>query len=262
MMRSRLRGYHGIDIGGTKIELVAFHDDEHGLREVHRERIPTPGTDFAEFVQSMQALVARADVELDMRAAVGIGLPGVVDTVSGRQLSSNVPALNGRVVASALQEALQRPLVIGNDCQCLPCRKPMAAQPMRCPACSAPLSAPAPVAAIASTAGCCAAQRHGRRMGPLAHAGRPAAAIPGLLPRACGRSGCLERYVSGPGMSQLHRHLRRRRAAACHRGAGCSRFATGPADAGAASRPARACLATLVLTLDPHAIVLGGGLRR
>jgi N-acetylglucosamine kinase len=80
MMRSDCSGYHGIDIGGTKIELVAFHDDEHGLREVHRERIPTPGTDFAEFVQSMQALVARADVELDMRAAVGIGLPGVVDT--------------------------------------------------------------------------------------------------------------------------------------------------------------------------------------
>jgi hypothetical protein len=109
MMRSRLRACYGIDIGGTKIELVAFHDDEHGLREVHRERIPTPGTDFAEFVQSMQALVARADVELDMRAAVGIGLPGVVDTVSGRQLSSNVPALTGRVVASALQQRCSGP---------------------------------------------------------------------------------------------------------------------------------------------------------
>jgi N-acetylglucosamine kinase len=208
MMRSRLRGYHGIDIGGTKIELVAFHDDEHGLREVHRERIPTPGTDFAEFVQSMQALVARADVELDMRAAVGIGLPGVVDTVSGRQLSSNVPALNGRVVASALQEALQRPLQSATTASASPCRKPMAVQPMRCPACSAPLSAPAPVAAIASTAGCCAASTAWPANGATGPAGRPAAAIPAAFAAcACGRSGCVERYVSGPGMSQLHRHL-------------------------------------------------------
>jgi N-acetylglucosamine kinase len=79
MTRSRLRGYHGIDIGGTKIELVAFHDDEQPARSPprahrhagHRLRGVRPGH---------AGLVARADVALDMRAAVGIGLPGVVDT--------------------------------------------------------------------------------------------------------------------------------------------------------------------------------------
>ncbi|WP_374362976.1 ROK family protein [Pseudoduganella danionis] len=263
MMRSRLRGYHGIDIGGTKIELVAFHDDEHGLREVHRERIPTPGTDFAEFVQSMQALVARADVELDMRAAVGIGLPGVVDTVSGRQLSSNVPALNGRVVASALQEALQRPLVIGNDCQCFALSEADG---------GAAHALPSMFGAIIGTGaggGYCVNGRLLRGANGIAgewgHWPMPAALLQQyqlpLLPCACGRSGCMERYVSGPGMSQLHRHLG---------GDGAPPHAIA-AQAAAGSQLAQQtlalhldllahALATLVITLDPHAIVLGGGL--
>ena len=118
MTHSESRAYHGIDIGGTKIELVAFRDTSNGLAEVHRERIATPTTDFLAFVQAIVSLVARGDALLGQRAPVGIGLPGVIDSVSGRQLSSNVPALNGRLAGSALQEALQREVFIGNDCQC------------------------------------------------------------------------------------------------------------------------------------------------
>jgi N-acetylglucosamine kinase len=97
---------------------VAFAEEGQQLREVHRERIATPGTDFAAFVAAMQGLIARGDEALGLRAPVGIGLPGVIDSVTGRQLSSNVPALNGRLVVQSLQEALQRPLAVGNDCQC------------------------------------------------------------------------------------------------------------------------------------------------
>lgn len=263
MTRSKVRGYHGIDIGGTKIELVAFHDDEHGLHEVYRERIATPGTDFAEFVQAMQQLVERADAQLAMRAAVGIGLPGIVDKLSGRQLSSNVPALNGRVVASALQDALQRPLVIGNDCQCFALSEADG---------GAAHALPSMFGAILGTGaggGYCVNGRLLRGANGIAgewgHWPLPAAMLQQyqlpLLPCACGRSGCLERYVSGPGMSQLHRHLG---------GEGGVPLAI-VAQAAAGSLLAQQtmalhldllahALATLVITLDPHAIVLGGGL--
>jgi len=263
MMPSNMRGYHGIDIGGTKIELVAFRDDAHGLHEVHRERIPTPGTDFAEFVQAMGQLVKRADIALDMCAAVGIGLPGIVDTSTGRQLSSNVPALNGRVVAAALQEALQRPLVIGNDCQCFALSEADG---------GAADALPSMFGAILGTGAGGGYCFNGRLLrgangiaGEWGHWPLPAALLQQyqlpVIPCACGRSGCLERYVSGPGMSQLHRHLG---------GDGAAPMAI-VAQAAAGTALAQQtlalhldllahALATLVITLDPHAIVLGGGL--
>ena len=108
-------GFHGIDIGGTKIELASY---DAGLREVHRERIATPGEDITAFTEAVCALVRRADAALGAAAPVGIGLPGVTDGISGRQLSSNVPALNGREVRAMLQDALARPVATGNDCQC------------------------------------------------------------------------------------------------------------------------------------------------
>jgi len=263
MTRSKVRGYHGIDIGGTKIELVAFHDDEHGLHEVHRERIATPGTDFAEFVQAMQQLVERADARLAMSAAVGIGLPGIVDKLSGRQLSSNVPALNGRAVASALQDALQRPLVIGNDCQCFALSEADG---------GAAHALPSMFGAILGTGaggGYCVNGRLLRGANGIAgewgHWPLPAAMLQQyqlpLLPCACGRSGCLERYVSGPGMSQLHRHLSGEDAVPLAIVAQAAAGSVLAQQTMALHLDLLAhALATLVITLDPHAIVLGGGL--
>jgi N-acetylglucosamine kinase len=109
---------------------VAFADDGQQLREVHRERIATPGTDFAAFVAAMQGLIARGDEALGLRAPVGIGLPGVIDSVSGRQLSSNVPALNGRLVVQSLQEACSARSPSATTASASPCPKHRAAQPM------------------------------------------------------------------------------------------------------------------------------------
>ncbi|MYN18798.1 ROK family protein [Rugamonas sp. FT107W] len=266
MTNSEPRGYHGIDIGGTKIELVAFADDGRELKEVHRERIATPGTDFAEFLLAIQGLVGRADKALGLRAPVGIGLPGVIDSATGRQLSSNVPALNGRAVAHALKDALERPVAVGNDCQCFALSEAQG---------GAAHGQPTMFGAIIGTGaggGYCVDGRLLRGANGVAGewghwplpasqlAPQPAAALP-VLDCPCGRRGCLERYVSGPGMSRLHLHL----------GGGDETPAAIVAQARAGSAVAAKtmalhadllghALATLVLTLDPHAIVLGGGL--
>jgi N-acetylglucosamine kinase len=256
------QGFHGIDIGGSKIELVTFADDA-GLREVFRERIATPGHDFAAFVQGVAGLVGRADAALGRQAAVGIGLPGVADPASGRQLSSNVPALNGRLVAPALEQALGRPVVIGNDCQCFALSEAQG---------GAADGLPTMFGAILGTGaggGYCAGGRLQRGFNGVAgewgHWSVPAHLLTqyGLpsIPCPCGRQGCFERYVSGPGMRMLHRHLG---------GDGAEPMVIA-ARANAGDAVAAATLAahldllahafsSLVLALDPHAIVLGGGL--
>ncbi len=259
------RAWHGIDIGGTKIELVTYADQGAQLQERHRERIATPGHDFSGFMAAIAALVARADAALGCRAAVGVGLPGVIDSASGRQVSSNVPALNGRLVAQAMQEALQRPVAIGNDCQCFALSEAQG---------GAADGLPAMFGAILGTGaggGYCVEGRLLRGYNGIAgewgHWSIPAA----LLARhglpvydcACGKQGCLERYVSGPGMSRLHAH---------YGGDGAQPLAIAArAQGDNASEPAVHTLAVhldllghalagLVLAYDPHAIVLGGGL--
>jgi N-acetylglucosamine kinase len=263
------RAWHGIDIGGTKIELVTYAEQGAQLQERHRERIATPGHDFAEFMAAIAALVTRADAALGkgkpLRAAVGVGLPGVIDSASGRQVSSNVPALNGRLVAQAMQEALQRPVAIGNDCQCFALSEAQG---------GAADGLPTMFGAIIGTGaggGYCVDGRLQRGFNGIAgewgHWSIPAAQLArnGLpvYDCACGKQGCLERYVSGPGMSRLHAHFGGDGAqplaiAARAHGAGASETAVHTETVhldllGHA-------LAGLVLAYDPHAIVLGGGL--
>jgi N-acetylglucosamine kinase len=262
-MTNSERGFHGIDIGGTKIELVSFADDAGHLREVHRERIATPGADFAAFITAMQGLTERADAALGLRAPIGIGLPGVIDSATGRQLSSNVPALNGRMVVEALHAALQRPIAVGNDCQCFALSEAQG---------GAADGLPSMFGAILGTGaggGFCLNGRLMRGLNgvagewghwPLAAAQLAPHGLP-LYDCPCGRRGCLERYVSGPGLSQMYRHF----------GGGDDTPLTIVARAQSGSELAQRALdvhldllghalASLVLAIDPHAIVLGGGL--
>jgi N-acetylglucosamine kinase len=263
MTTSDPRGYHGIDIGGSKIELVAFADEAGALREVHRERIATPGTDFDAFVDAVAGLVGRADAALDLRAPVGLGLPGVTDRASGRQLSSNVPAINGRLVADALREALRRPVALGNDCQCFALSEARG---------GAADGLPSMFGAIIGTGaggGFCIDGRLQRGLNGVAgewgHWTVPAPLLARhdlpMISCACGKRGCLERYVSGPGMSRLHAHFGGDGATPL---AVVARARTGSVAATQAlavhTDLLAHALAGLVLVLDPHAIVLGGGL--
>lgn len=258
--------YIGIDIGGSKIELVAFRatDDpgEAGLRELHRERIATPTQDFDAFIQAIVDLVARAD-SVAPRARIGIGLPGVTDVGTGRQLSSNVPALNGRLAVSRLRAALARPTAFGNDCQCFALSEAQG---------GAADGLPSMFGAILGTGAGGGFCLHGElQRGPNGLAGEwghwpaPAALLNlyhlPLLDCPCGRKGCLERYVSGPGLANIYRHFG---GDAAEPLAIVARANTGAGPAALALEAHLDLLghafSTLVLALDPHAIVLGGGL--
>ncbi|MDM4767667.1 ROK family protein [Pelomonas sp. SE-A7] len=263
---SSMRAVHGIDIGGSKIELVGYAIEPDGaLVERHRRRVATPREDFAAFQQAIAELVNEADATLGLQAPVGLGLPGIVDAASGRQLSSNVPALNGRPVAQSLRERLQRPVVVGNDCQCFALSEAQG---------GAADGLPSMFGAILGTGaagGYCVDGRLIRGLNGIAgewgHWSLPASllarhGVP-LIDCPCGLRGCLERYVSGTGLSNLHRHF----------GGEGSEAVAIAARAAAGDALARQVLdihvdllaqafATLVMTIDPHAIVLGGGLSK
>jgi len=268
MTNSEQRAYHGIDIGGTKIELVSWIDAGGELQEVFRERVATPGADFDAFVSAIVGLVSRGDAALGAQASpapVGIGLPGVIDSATGRQISSNVPALNDLNVAAALQEALQRPVVIGNDCQCFALSEAQG---------GAAAGLPSMFGAIIGTGaggGYCVDGHLLRGFNAIAgewgHWTVPAPLLEQyqlpVLDCPCGKKGCMERYVSGPGLSKLHAHLG---------GDGAEPLAIVERANSGDTLAAQAlaihldllghAMAGLVLSYDPHAIVLGGGLSK
>jgi len=259
------RAFHGIDIGGSKIELVGFVEHDGQLIEQHRRRTLTPREDYAAFEQAVADLVLEADAALGRQGAVGIGLPGVIDAQTGRQLSSNVPALNGRQVAQSLRERLSRPVVIGNDCQCFALSEAQG---------GAAEGLPSMFGAILGTGaggGYCVNGRlltgYNGMAGEWGHWSLPATLLQkhglSVLDCPCGLCGCLERYVSGTGLTALHQHLSGETAEPATLEA---RAATNDA---AARRTLDVHidllaqgLATLVMAVDPHAIVLGGGLSK
>lgn len=258
-----MQTWYGIDVGGTKIELIAC---DHDLQVRHRERVNTPTRDYPAFLQAITTLVGNADAALGPGCrAIGIGLPGVRDRATGVQLSANVPALTGHQVGADLLARLQRPLQFGNDLQCFALSEAHD---------GAGAGYPSMFGVILGTGaggGFCVggqliAGANGIA-GEWGHWSIPATllqrhALP-VLACCCGLRGCLERYVSGNGLALIHEGL-----------GGAALDATGVvalAQAGDATAQGALAIhrdllgysfANLILALDPHVIVLGGGLSK
>ena len=265
--------YCGLDIGGTKIELIACGDD---LQVGYRRRVATPTRNYDDFLRAVAHLVKEAEDHLGTACqAVGIGLPGVREQASGRHLSANVPALTGQRIEHDLQELLQRPLYLGNDLQCFALSEAHG---------GAAAGYPSMLGVILGTGaggGYCIEGRlvggYNGIAGEWGHWTVPATllekhALP-MLDCACGLRGCVERYVSGGGLALIHGHCARTRHAhpqAGDTGLDACAIAALAEQGDAVALHALAIhrdllghtLASLVMALDPHVIVLGGGLSK
>lgn len=258
-----MQTWYGIDIGGTKIELVACGDD---LDIRHRERVATPTGDYDAFLQAVTDLTLAADAALGQGCqAIGIGLPGVRDRVSGRQLSANVPALTGHRVGHDLQQRLRHPLHLGNDLQCFALSEAHG---------GAAAGYPSMFGAILGTGAGGGYCIDGRLVaggngiaGEWGHWSLPATLLQRhdlrVLDCGCGLRGCLERYVSGSGLERIHQHVG---GAAIDAGAIVDAAHRDDAIAQRALAIHRDLLgysfASVILAYDPHVIVLGGGLSK
>lgn len=247
----------GIDLGGTKIEAAALDDEG---RELARYRAPTPRGDYAATLTAIAALVARIETETGQRGCVGVGTPGAMSAVSGLIKNSNSTWLNGRPLLRDLEALLHREVRIANDANCFALSEAVD---------GAGRDAGSVFGVILGTGvgGGIVIRRH-VLSGANAIAGEwghnP---LPFLrdadhpLPECyCGQHGCIETYLSGPGLSRDHEQATGQRmsaeqiVAAAGQDAACEGTLARYED-----RLARA-LAHVINLLDPDIIVLGGGL--
>jgi predicted NBD/HSP70 family sugar kinase len=254
--RSPLFG--GMDVGGSKIETCLFDDEFHALE---RRRVETACTTYEELLDCIVGEVRWLDSRAGRAVDLGIGLPGLVDR-TGCALTSNLPA-TGRPLREDLVAKLGRSVAMANDCKCFALSEANG---------GAGDGAEITLGLILGTGVGGGVTRRGRLVlghndlpGELGHVGIPGrvaveSALP-MLPCGCGRIGCYETLLSGPGLMRL---------ASRHRGAGRS-----PADIAQLARSGDEAMAatmrewltllaelihTAQCTIDMDCVVLGGGL--
>ena len=248
----------GIDLGGTKIEIVALADNH---AELLRRRVPTPRGDYHGTLNAVVGLVAAAEREIGQRGSVGIGIPGAESPASGLIKNANSTWLIGQPLGEDLPRLLERPVRFANDANCFALSEATD---------GAAAGADIVFGVIIGTGTGGGVVVNGRVLtganaiaGEWGHNPLPGARggeSPGP-PCYCGRSGCIETFLSGPGLSRDY---------AASGGPDVSarevadRAVAGEALASASlaryeERMARA-LASVINVLDPDVIVLGGGL--
>ena len=248
----------GIDLGGTKIEIIAL--DETGATR-YRRRVMTPRGSYEGTIDAIVRLVAAAEASTGARASVGIGMPGAISPATGLVKNANSVWLNNHPLAADLAAALQRPVRLANDANCF-------ALSEATDGAGAGAETVFGVIVGTGTGGGVVVKGHVCN-GPNAIAGewghnplpwpeddeRPGP------PCYCGKHGCIETFLSGPGLSRAFADRSGTRATAAEIAAMASQ---GHPDALIVvqryeHRMARA-LSTVVNVLDPDVIVLGGGM--
>ena len=104
----------GVDLGGTKIELIALQNGHETLRR----RVPTPQGDYPATLAAVAALVQVAETELHATGSVGIGTPGAISPATGRMKNCNSTCLNGQPLRDDLARVLDRSILLANDADC------------------------------------------------------------------------------------------------------------------------------------------------
>ena len=249
----RLPFRFGIDLGGTKTEIIALE----GADERLRERLPTPQGDYQATLETIARLVQEAERRLGGQGSVGVGIPGTRSPDHGRIKNANSTCLIGQDLQGDLETLLQRPVRLANDADCFALSEASD---------GAAAGASSVFGVILGTGVGGGIVIHGRLLnGPNAVAGEwghnP---LPWRSPADgparrcyCGLDDCIETFLSGPGW-----------AARSALGMNAAQLASA-ASAGeprAAEALQRYCeqlaraLAAVINIVDPEVIVLGGGL--
>ncbi len=248
----------GIDLGGTKIEAVALDASGNVLL---RRRTPTPRGDYAGTLAAIEALVASLEGDTGCRGSIGVATPGALSLKTGLIKNANSTVLNGKPLDRDLEERLRRPVRIENDANCF--------------ALSEAIDGSAAGARVVFGVIIGTGVGGGLVVDGKLVAGRNLVAgewghnpLPWALEEErpgplcyCGKSGCIETFLSGPGLardyfSRIGRDLSAAEIAA----------AAASGDEAAVcclalykDRLARA-LASVINVVDPDVVALGGGL--
>jgi fructokinase len=246
----------GIDLGGSKTEVIVLDPDQ---RPVYRERVATPAGSYAEILTLLADLVNGIQTELEVDMSVGVGIPGAISPRSGLLRNSNTVCMNGQPFLSDLQDRLEREIRIENDANCFALSEALGGAAQDC-------SIVFGVIIGTGTGGGLVID--GKLVnGPHSISGewghnplpwlRSEEGTPACY---CGKTACIETFLSGRGFAHNYK---------ARSGNSLSSEEIIAAAAGDTScatmldlyhdQMARA-LAHVINILDPHAIVLGGGM--
>lgn len=247
----------GIDLGGTKTEIAAF---DASVTEVVRQREPTPVNNYKATLALIEQLIAKAEAALGTKATIGIGTPGALSPSTGLMRNSNSTCLNQQPLKIDLEHLLGREVRLANDANCFALSEAVD---------GAAAGAASVFGVIIGTGVGGGIVIQGRVIdGPNAITGewghnalpwpaddeRPGDAC------YCGKRGCIETFLSGPGLARDYaRHSGATRSAEAIASLGSHDTQAAQALARYEERLARA-LASIINVLDPEVIVLGGGL--
>lgn len=254
--------YYGFDIGGSKIALGVY-DDARRLQ--WERRIATPHDDYRAFLDAIAGLVAEADTRFGAAGSVGVGIPGMPQTDDGTLYAANLPAASGRPFVADLSDRLGREVRVDNDANCFTLSEAWDDEFRHLPVVMGLILGTGvggglvvngkPVSGRSYITG-----EFGHTRLPVDALDVLGADVP-LRPCGCGQRGCIEGYLSGPGFAWLWQH-----------------YYAQPRDAQqivalwqAGDSRARAfvdrwldllavCLGNVLTILDPHLVVIGGGL--
>ena len=247
----------GIDLGGTKTEVLILDPDQ---QPIFRERVATRAQSYEEILDMITDLVLKIEAELSLKTKVGIGIPGAISPGTGLLRNSNTVCLNGRPFLSDIESRLKRQIRIENDANCFALSEALG---------GAGQGYGVVFGVIIGTGTGGGILVDGRLLnGPLRISGEwghnplPWLQIEdGLPPCYCGKSACIETFLSGPGFAHNYQvrygdllSSREIIARAISGDANCKTMLETYHD-----QLARA-LAHVINILDPDAIVLGGGM--
>ncbi len=248
----------GVDLGGTKTEVIALDD---GGAVLFRQRCATPASDYSSILDAIAALVMLAEHSVGSVERIGVATPGSISPSTGFLRNSNTVVLNGKPFGKDLGGRLQKQVLIENDANCFALSE---AQD------GAAADARVVFGVILGTGvgGGLVVDKGlitGRNLvaGEWGHNPLPwrRETDPPQIPCYCGKSGCIETYLSGLGLMRLFRSLGQTSstppqiARAAASGDPTAMLAMNAYVDGLAR-----ALASVINVVDPDAIVLGGGL--
>ena len=250
----------GIDLGGTKIAAIVIGKDGETAWE---HRVPTPRESYEATIEAIANLVAMGEQEVGAQCTIGIGMPGAISPATRLVKNANSTWLNGRRFGDDVERRLNRDVRFSNDANCLAVSEANDGAGKGAQIVFGVIIGTGVGGGIAIDgralrgANAIAGEwghnplpwpRDDERPGPLCY---------------CGRQGCIESFLSGPAVAldfeaRTGRHAT---AEAIHEAARCQDAAAVDVLNRWTDRLARA-LATVINVVDPHVIVIGGGLSK
>ena len=248
----------GVDLGGTKIEILVLDDNGD---ELLRKRRPTPRNDYAATIDSIRQLVDDIEQELGRKCTVGVGTPGALSPTTGLLRNCNSTCLNGKPFKQDLEKSLDREIRMTNDANCFALSEAIdgAAQGEQT------------VFGVIVGTGCGAGVVINERVlnGPNAIGGEwghnplpwPEENELNTTRCWCGKNGCIETFLSGTGFAADYLRVvgdelsseeivRAAKSGSAYANQVLERY----------ERRMAKSLAHVINILDPHIIVLGGGM--